>query len=197
LKEVCVEVDEKVYEDIRRARALGYSLADIIRAGIEKLGIARLIEYSECGRLKPFEFRWPEGVEVFDEALCFKVRDDVYYIAYCFREAYGSNRRRIVIVRKPPRGKTLSAIVEFCGTDDWQATRQVASLIRRPDNRLARIEDVEKLAEYSILRGYIRDHGDVIRDGRKGYASLIVREDDYERMLYHAVKRYEMKKAKP
>jgi hypothetical protein len=32
------------------------------------------------------------------------------------------------------------------------------------------------------------------KGGKKGYAALVVREDEYEKLLYHALKRYEAKR---
>jgi len=194
-KEVCVELDEKLYEEIQRVRGRGLSLVDIIRAGIEKLASAesKLLRYTECGKQTPFSYRWPTGEEVFDEALCFNVGGDIYYVAYGFRESFGSNRRRVIVFKRPRRGKTLSALVEFAGTDDWNETKLVASFIKKPDNKYARISEADKLPEYTVLKNYIKEHSNVIKDGKKGYAALVVREDDYEKILYHAVQRYKYK----
>jgi hypothetical protein len=196
VKEVCVELDEKLYEEIQRVRGRGLSLVDIIKAGIEKLASAesKLLEYAECGKQAPFSYRWPTGEEeVFDEALCFNVGGDIYYVAYGFRESFGSNRRRVIVFKRSRRGKTLSALVEFAGTDDWNETKLVASFIKKPDNKYARIGDADKLPEYTVLKNYIKEHSSVIKDGKKGYVALVVREDDYEKILYHAVQRYKYK----
>jgi hypothetical protein len=194
-KEVCVELDEKLYEEIQSVRSKGHSLVDIIKAGLEKLASAKskLLEYTECGKQTPFSYKWPEGEEVFDEALCFNVGGDTYYIAYGFREAFGSNRRRVIVFRKSRRGKHLTPIVEFAGTDDWSETKQIASLIKKPDNKYARISEVEKIPVYTELKDYIKEHSSVIKDGKKGFAALVVREDDYEKILYYAVQRYKYK----
>ena len=197
VKEVCVELDEKLYEEIQRVRDRGLSLVDIIKAGLEKLtpvGLeSKLLRYTECGKQAPFSYRWPTGEEIFDEALCFNVDGDIYYIAYGFREAFGSNRRRVIVFRRSRKGKTLSALVEFAGTDDWNETKLVASFIKKPDNKYARIGEAEKLPEYAVLKDYIKEHSSVIKDGKRGFAALVVREDDYEKILYHAVQRYKYK----
>jgi len=195
-REVCVEVDEKLYEEIQSVRNKGHSLVDIIKAGLEKLASAesKLLEYTECGKQTSFSYEWPsEEVEVFDEALCFNVGGDIYYIVYGFREAFGSNRRRVIVFRKSRRGKNFTPIVEFAGTDDWRETRRIASLIKKPDNKYARVGEAEKLAGYTVLKDYIKEHSSVIKDGKKGFAALVVGEDDYEKILYYAVQRYEYK----
>jgi hypothetical protein len=191
VKEVCVELDEKLYEEIQRVRDRGLSLVDIIKAGLEKH--TKPLRYTECGKQAPFSYRWPTGEEIFDEALCFNVDGDIYYIAYGFREAFGSNRRRVIVFRRSRKGKTLSALVEFAGTDDWNETKLVASFIKKPDNKYARIGEAEKLPEYAVLKDHIKEHSSVIKDGKRGYAALVVREDDYEKILYHAVQRYKYK----
>jgi hypothetical protein len=194
-KEVCVELDEKLYEEIQSVRNKGHSLVDIIKAGLEKFASkeSKLVEYTECGKQAPFSYKWPEGEEVFDEALCFNVGGDIYYIAYGHREAFGSNRRRVIVFRKSRRGRRLTPIVEFAGTDDWSETRQITSLIKKPDNKYARVGEAEKLAGYTVLKDYIKEHSSVIKDGKKGFAALVVREDDYEKILYYAVQRYKYK----
>jgi hypothetical protein len=194
-KEVCVELDEKLYEEIQRVRGRGLSLVDIIKAGLEKLVSteSKLLEYTECGRQAPFSYMWPSGEEVFDEALCFNVNGDIYYVAYGSREAFGSNRRRVIVFRRSRRGKTLSALVEFAGTDNWNETKLVASFIKKPDDKYARIGEAEKLPGYNVLKDCIKEHSSVIKDGKKGLAALVVREDDHEKILYHAVQRYKYK----
>jgi hypothetical protein len=194
-KEVCVELDEKLYEEIQSVRNKGHSLVDIIKAGLEKLALkeSKLVEYTECGKQAPFSYKWPEGEEVFDEALCFNVGGDIYYIAYGHRVTYGSKRRYVTVFRKSRRGKRLTPIVEFAGTDDWSETKKVASLIKKPDNKYARISEVGKIPVYTKLKDYIKEHSTVIKEGKKDHAALVVREDDYEKILYYAVQRYKYK----
>jgi hypothetical protein len=195
-REVHVKVDEELYKEIQSVSNMGYSLVDIIKAGLEKLASSgsKLRGYTECGKQTSFSYKWPSGeVEVFDEALCFNVDSDTYYIAYGFREAYGSKRRRVIVFRKSRRSRNLKPIVEFAGTDDWSETRHIASLIKKPDDKYARINEVDKLPGYTVLKDYIKEHSSVVKDGKKGFAALVVREDDYEKILYYAKQRYEHK----
>jgi hypothetical protein len=202
-REVCVEVDEGLYGRVQTLRSLGYSTLDILRAGVERLEserLSRLVEYRLLGEEKPFEYRWPNGrVEAYERALRFEVAEAggvaaQYIVAYGFRDTFGSRRRRVVVFRRSRRGMTLPALVEFAGADGWEASGLVASLIKRPDDTYAKAGEVPR--GYEALKGFIRDHGEAIRDGKKGYAALVVREDDYERILYHALRRYEMKRAR-
>ena len=196
MREVCFEVNDELYGSIQKLRGAGVSLYDIVRAGVERLTAEKfkpkLITYSMCGEVRQFKFRWPEGIEVYDNALCFNVNGDTYYIAYCMRRAFGSERRRVVVFRVSRRGKTMRAIAEFAGTDDWQDTKLVAALVKKPDNKYARPDEIDKIPEYTPLKDLIKDHGSVIKGGKKGFAALVVREDDYEKILYYAVRRYEM-----
>jgi hypothetical protein len=204
MREVCVEVDEGLYSRIQRLRGLGYSTLDILRAGVERLESggprpSRLIEFKPLGEESSFEHKWPDGkVTPFERALCFEVVEvggatAHYVVAYGFKKSYGSRRRWVVVFRRSRRGRTLSPLVEFVGTDDWQARGLVASLIKEPGGRLVKVGEVPR--DYEVLREFVRDHGEAIREGKEGYAALVVREDDYEKLLYHALRRHEVKRA--
>jgi len=196
IREICIEVSEDVYKQILRARKMGYSSIDLIKLGLKHIGLGEVkpLEYKECGRISPFNFKWPDGsIERFDEALCFSIERNVFYVAYGFRYAFGTNRRRLVVYRKGLKGKTMWAIVEFVGVDDWNESKHVASLIKKPDNKFATVKEAKNLPEYKELENYIKDHGDVIKDGKKGFAALVIREDDHEKILYHALTRYKWK----
>jgi len=199
-KEICIEVDEKLYEDIQKVRGMGYSLVEIIEAGIEAIksrAPQKLVDYRPCGEVTPFRFRWPDGsYEDYERALCFEIDGNIYYAAYGFREAFGAMRRRVVVIKASRRGKPQHVLAEFTGTDDWSNTKFVAALLKKHDDSYVRIDEAQNIPEYKPLGGCIEEHAKVIKEGRKGFAALVVREDDYEKILYYAIKRLEMKRRK-
>ena len=93
----------------------------------------------------------------------------------------------------PVGGKTFSALVEFADIDNWYKTKLIASFIKKPDDKHAKIGEAEKIPVYTELKDYIKDHSIVIKEGKKDHAALVVREDDYEKVLYYAVQRYKYK----
>jgi hypothetical protein len=200
-KEICIEVDEELYNEILEIRGRGHSLVEIVKAGIEaikKAGTPPLVAYRCCGEVAPFRFRWPDGsYEDYERALCFEVSGDVYYIAYGFREAFGGNvRRRVIVVKASLMRKPQQVVAEFAGTDDWINTKLVAALLRKHDDSYVGIDEAQNIPEYKPLGVCIEEHAKVIKEGKKGYAALVVKEDDYEKILYYAIKRLEMKRRK-
>jgi hypothetical protein len=199
-KEICIEVDEELYNEILEIRGRGHSLVEIVKAGIEaikKAGTPPLVEYRCCGEVAPFRFRWPDGsYEDYERALCFEIDGNIYYAAYGFREAFGAMRRRVVVIKASRRGKPQHVLAEFAGADDWSNTKLVAALLKKHDDSYVRIGEAQNMPEYKPLGGCIEEHAKVIKEGKKGYAALVVKEDDYEKILYYAIKRLEMKRRK-
>jgi len=200
-KEICIEVDEGLYNEILEIRGRGHGLVEIVKAGIEaikKTGTPPLVAYRCCGEVAPFRFWFPSGnYEDYEKALCFEVGGDVYYIAYGFREAFGGNvRRRVIVIKASQRGKPQHVLAEFAGADDWINTKLVAALLRKHDDSYVRIDEAQNIPEYKPLGGCIEEHAKVIKEGREGYAALVVKEDDYEKILYYAIKRLEMRRRK-
>jgi hypothetical protein len=199
-KEICIEVDEKLYEEIQKVRGIGYSLVEIIEAGIEAIksrAPQKLVNYRPCGEIAKFSFMFPSReYEEYEKALCFEVDDSIYYIAYGFREAFGAMRRRVVVIKVSRRGKPQHVLAEFAGADDWSNTKLVAALLKKHDDSYVRIGEAQNMPEYKPLGGCIEEHAKVIKEGKKGYAALVVKEDDYEKILYYAIKRLEMKRRK-
>jgi hypothetical protein len=200
-KEICIEVDEGLYNEILEIRGMGHGLVEIVKAGIEAIKTIvyqGLVKYRYCGEVAPFRFRWPDGsYEDYERALCFEVDGDVYYIAYGFREAFGGNvRRRVIVIKASQRGKPQHVLAEFAGADDWINTKLVAALLRKHDDSYVRVSEAQNIPEYEPLRGCIEEHAKIIKEGREGYAALVVKEDDYEKILYYAIKRLEMRRRK-
>jgi hypothetical protein len=200
VKEICIEVDEKLYDEIQKVRGMGYSLVKIIEAGIEAIksrAPQKLVDYKPCGEVAPFRFRWPDGsYEDYERALCFEVYGNIYYVAYGSREAFRAMRRRVVVIKASRKGTPQYAIAEFAGTDDWINTKLVAALLKKHDDSYVRVGEAQNIPEYEPLRECIEEHAKVIKEGKKGYAALVVKEDSYEKILYYAIKRLEMKRRK-
>lgn len=83
----------------------------------------------------PFTFRWPVGLETYDLLEEVSVdgiagRAGRLSLAYGFRDAYGRKRRRILVFRD-----AATVLVEFFGTDDWERTREVATVLRQAGSR--------------------------------------------------------------
>ena len=105
-------------------------------------------------------------------------------------------RRRVIVIKASWMRKLQQVVAEFAGTDDWINTKLVAALLRKHDDSYVRIGEAQNIPEYKPLGGCIEEHAKVIKEGRKGYAALVVKEDDYEKILYYAIKHLEMKRRK-
>jgi len=83
-----------------------------------------------------FTFHWPMGTEEYSSVIEVTVPDSGYfqvsklYIAYGYREAFGSLRRRILVFRN--EGDVLA---EFVGVDRWIEDRRVATFLRRDGSK--------------------------------------------------------------
>ena len=209
VRELCVEVNEDIYGRVRLLREKGVTLLDIFLKGLEyweglvlsHRGVQ--VKFGGCGVFKPYVYCWPpcrsEGDrEVFGKAYCFEV--DVngrwlrFLVAYGFRKAYGKMRRRIVVFKIGRRGGTPEPVVEFAGADDYEWSRRIVSIIRRPDRKYMRLEDLKHYPEYFKVKHNIVDHASVIVRGRQGYAALCVNEKDVGLIPYHAITQYRWRK---
>jgi len=204
IRELYIEVDSNLYDRISALRARGITLRDILLKGLEYYEKSTHtpkvnVQYSPCGVIRPYEYCWPpcrseENKEVFEEARCFEVyvngRMQKFLIAYGYREAFGRNRRRIVVYRAGLRGGKPMPVVEFAGTDDYNNTKNVVSIIKKPDRKFMKVKEVMLYPEYSKIRHYIVEHATAIKRGKLGYAALRAREDDIKLILYHALTQY-------
>lgn len=190
-------IDENLYRRLTQLRRRGFSTSEILAKGIEAFEQSKKISYKlnyrPCGVHDSFTYRWPSrNMEKFDRAECYDVliygNRRRFYIAYGYRWAFGENRKRIIVfIEKGTWKNALYPLVEFCGTDDYSNTLEVSSFIKRPDGKFMKLSDVAMYPEYSSLANYVRDHSEVIHGGRKGFATLTVKEDDVAKMIYHAV----------
>ena len=203
VRELCVEVDDDLYREILTLRTRGITLRELILKGVEYFkSISHKFEpiprfsIRECGEVRPYEYCWPpcrssDDVEAFEKAQCYEIvlgsRRYRFYIAYGYRWAFGDNRRRVVVFKIGARGRVSGVLVEFAGSDDYEITKNVVSLLKRPDRKYMKLEELDLYPEYLRIGNHIVNHASVICRGRHGYAALCTREDNVELILYHAI----------
>jgi len=113
---------------------------------------------------------------------------------YGYREAFGKNRKRVIVYRAGLREGKPMPVVEFAGTDDYDNTKNVVSIMRKPNRKYMKIEEVALYPECSKIKHYIVDYVTAIRSGKLGYAALRVKEDNIGLILYHALTQYKWRK---
>jgi hypothetical protein len=131
-----------------------------------------------------YQYRWPDGSVENYEAVFYDVsfgdRRHRVIIGFTNREAFGRERRRVVIfVDGWPE-------VEFAGADDYDLTGRLVAMIRRPDGAFMHISSVS--SEYAALP--VVEHSSCIDrsyGGRDGTAALVVTSDDHKTMIKHAL----------
>ncbi len=123
-----------------------------------------------------------------------------FYLGYRWKKVWGS-RRRAVDIFTPRSSANLSRpsvipLVEFIGTDNYSLTRELVSVIRKPDLKFMKLNEVNYFLEYLPLKHLMVDHSRVIRGGYKGTAALKVKENRVELMLLHASIQFVWKRLK-
>jgi len=160
--------------------------------GAEKQGLntQETVIDSEFTEIGVFDFQWPKNVEHFDKG--YTVIQSVdgrhikFRIGFTDREAAGKMRRRIIVwMDERP-------LVEFAGSNDYEADGLLASVIKLPNNKqLTPYQNLPKeykdfkVARYdSIIRGPFASRN----------MAIIVNKDDFKAMLRHAIIRATWKK---
>ncbi len=136
------------------------------------------------GGVDRYQYQWPDGtVETYDAVfydVSFGDRRHSVIIGFTNREAFGRERRRVVIfVDDHPEA-------EFAGADDYDQTGHLVAMIRRPDGKFMDISSVH--SEYAGLP--VVEHSSCISrslGGRDGIAALVVTSDDHKTMIKHAL----------
>ncbi len=138
------------------------------------------------------EFTWnaPAGKEYFTEGyqtvLSISGRTVPLVIGYTIRPAYGADRARISVLWGHPRG-ALYAVVEFVGTDDYETSGKVASIIRNANNKHVRPGDDLPVGYESLPVGIFDEH---ITGAYSPHSmALIVDKSDRDVMVRHTVLR--------
>jgi hypothetical protein len=138
----------------------------------------------------PFGYRWPEGVEQYEEAYATRVRvgtrDIPILIGFCTRESAGDphRRRAVVFMGHLP---SLAALVEFSGenSDVFEQTGRMASVIKLPTGKHLKPGDPVPQAYAGLPLAVYKT---IVR-GPYAAASmaLVVRKDDYMIMTHHGL----------
>ena len=131
------------------------------------------------------DHKWPEGdIENFD-VIEFSVRTDkgdvTVLVGYTIREAFGENRKRIVLfINGHPE-------VEFNGTDDYETTGQLVGLIKKPNSQQHYRHGVEippvEYTPFNIVR-----YKDYIKaSGSYNSSAILVNVGNISEMIYHGL----------
>lgn len=139
---------------------------------------------------EPFGYRWPEGVEQYEEAYGTRVRvgarDVAILIGFCTRESAGDplRRRAVVFMGHLP---SLAALVEFSGenSDVFEQTGRMASVIKLPTGKHLKPGDPVPPAYAGLPMAVYKT---IVR-GPYAAASLAVvaQRDDYTLMAHHGL----------
>lgn len=133
-----------------------------------------------------YEHRWPDGdVERFKAVfydVVFEGQRRKVVIGFTERKAFGRRRRRVIVfIDEHPT-------VEFAGADDYDQLGHLVALIKRPDGKFMKIDEVNLYIEYAGMT--VSEHSrfiDKSLGGREGAAALVVTEDDHKAMIKHAL----------
>ncbi len=148
---------------------------------------ARLV-LARLGSQPNYRFRWPDGVETYDECVRYSVSQGstargTIAIAFGRRAAYGNERRRILVFREG-----LRVLVELVGADDWESTGTVLWPARRLGSRHLVREKLERPASLAGFR--LTPMRDRLTGRNVPFALAVqVREDDHESLVALALAR--------
>jgi hypothetical protein len=139
---------------------------------------------------KEYTYTWPDGnIEIYNAVIYEAEFGDwkgEIVVGFTEREGYGKLRKRaIVFINGHPEA-------EFVGTDDYDKTGHLAALIKRPDGKFMRIDEIDRrYAGFNVV-----NHSSQIREGREGFAALLVSSDDHKTMIQHALIQWEWRRAR-
>ena len=142
----------------------------------------------------PFRYRWPNNeVEEFDPAFEALTSHDGFSlrvrIGFGMRRTVGRERRHVVVfLGGRPYGREDRVagrpVVEFVGVDDYDQTKQVASLVKMAGREVRSVAELP--AEYAELE--VVPYNSVITGPfAHGGLALVLRDDGLEGMLRHAL----------
>lgn len=137
---------------------------------------------------EPFKFKWPDGtVEKYAEAFEADVQiggeKRHFVIGYAYRDAAGMKRRRVVVfMGHIPQ---IVPMVEFTGTNDFEDSKMVVSVVKGRDNH--HVKSVDQLPpEYSGIPTII--YSDVvIGPYAPRSVAVYVKDSDRDIMARHAI----------
>jgi hypothetical protein len=161
-------------------------------------GAQSIVSISDLKPSESFEYQWPDKKEVFDRAykgtLQLGKKSLHVCVGFTYRDAAGTKRRRaIVFFGEPPR---LTPVVEFTGTDDFDNTGSMASIIKVSNDRdggLRQLRPYEPLpCDYSGSDLVIYNH---VITGRyaTGSMAVLLNQNDVKAMVDHALIRAKLK----
>ena len=156
----------------------------------QAIDIAALLEGRTWRAATPFDYRWPEGTEHYEEAYETRItlgdREIPILIGFCNRESAGDKdrRRAVVFLGHQP---SLNALVEFSGenSDVFAETGRMASVIKLPSGKHLKPGDAIP-PDYAELP--LDNYKSVVR-GPYAAASMAVvaRKDDFRLMAHHGL----------
>lgn len=141
----------------------------------------------------PFTYSWPEGNETFQSAadviLAVDGRRHELRVAVCDRQAYGQQRRRIVVFAGS------QPLAEGVGVDDYPRSRSLAGLLKDADGRMIRPGGPvpEVYGGFPIVNFSSEVTGPYTRAG----LAVLLREDDYVSWSVFALARRSLRAGVP
>jgi len=164
------------------------NLVDFISRGGSKPIIAkpeyRGAEETGVVRSAPFSFTWPNGkTEEYHEAYEGTANDGNMHfevkIGVCERRAAGMNRKRVTVFLN---GRPT---VEFVGTDDFEESKKVASLVVLPNKKRLRPKQTlpNEYRSFDLVR-----YSSVVKGPRAATTmAVLCRIDDIDTIVAHAI----------
>jgi len=150
-----------------------------------------IVTWTPC---EPFKHVWPnEGLEKYADAfetdmqIGGKMRH--FIIGYTYRDAAGANRKRVVVfMGHIPQ---IRPLVEFTGTDDYEKSKMVVSVVKGRDNHHVKSAD-QLPTEYSGIPTTI--YSDVVTGPYAARSVAVhVKDSDRDIMARHAIIRAQFK----
>ena len=144
--------------------------------------------------LQNFDYNWPNDVENFDNGIEYDAvsadGEHVLRIGYCWRQAYGKNRRRIVVwIDDYP-------YAEFLAADDFDVSGDVLSEVRFYDEetvskRMCRYNDDVLPERYTVFKTDSMKRRIVGQSVHDAWAVVTNVSDHHTMAALAAMRRYE------
>lgn len=152
-----------------------------------------LFEFSVVSH-QPFTVRWPEGIEVMDQAVHFSVRWNGQPFRVSVgrvtggRDAFGRNRERVhVVVENQVRA-------EFVETDEYESTRELVCVLKRPGGNVHAQRESEVPEDYRNFR--LERFSELIRQkGTYKGLAVVVSDTEHQAMATYGLLRWRDRKA--
>ena len=158
------------------------------------LGVAQALVLKEWTSLSPFDFKWPDGgSEHQDKAYTTTrvIKGDAitFTVGFAWRHTIGQLRRRVTVFTGS--AKSRKPLVEFVGSDNFEADRVLVSIIKGDNGK--HVYDVDALPQGYDPATVAPYNQHITGPYAPSGLAMVASEADLDAMLSHAIIRYRMR----